>query len=152
MIVAIVTISRRSARKRETSRRSDPEEARFIPERTESRDNSIRMTKSDRVTGSSSKSDPHESEYRASAVTKCKDIISVKGDVRILKREQRRRGSCARAQGDTGRYRYTHIIYIYNIYREREPAKHSTIRSNCRRREPRKSCSAKIRSRKFAVN
>lgn len=71
-------------------RRSDPEEARFIAEWTEPRDNSIRMTKSDRVTGSSSKSDPHESEYRASAVTKCKDIISVKEDIRTLKRERGR--------------------------------------------------------------
>lgn len=64
-----------------------PKRVCFIPEWTEPRDNSIRMTKSDRVTGSSSKSDPHESEYRASAVTKCKDIISVKGNIRILKRE-----------------------------------------------------------------
>lgn len=106
MIVAIITIPPES-----TSRRSDLEEARFIPEWTEPRDNNIRMTKSDRVTGSSSKSDPHESEYRASAVTKCKDIISVKGDMRILKRE-RGKGkvrSLRASTRDTGRYRYTHI-------------------------------------------
>lgn len=80
------------------------------------------MTKNDRVTGSSSKSDPHESEYRASAVTKCKDIISVKGDVRIL-REGRDRGgrgkilACERKRDRTifgiHIYMYTHNMYIY---------------------------------------
>lgn len=65
------------------------------------RNDSIRMTKSDRVTGSSSKkSDPHESEYRASAVTKCKDIISIKGEYEDIKKVgQNRRDPCERAQG-----------------------------------------------------
>lgn len=94
MTAAIITIS---TRERDVG--AIPKRCVFISEWAQPRDNSIRMTKSDRVTGSSSKSDPHESEYRASAVTKCKDIISVKGDIRILKRERERRGSCARAQG-----------------------------------------------------
>lgn len=125
---------------REKCQSTAVEEAHFTPEWTESRDDSIRMTKSDRVTGSSSKSDPHESEYRASAVTKCKDIISVKGDMRILREGRDRDGRSLRANArDTGRYLvYT---YIYIIYIYREPAKHSTIRSNCRRREARCSVS-----------
>lgn len=86
--------------------RSDPEKTRFIPEWTEPRDDSIRMTKSDRVTGSSSKSDPHESEYRASAVTKCKDIISVKGGHKDIKTGTGRggilRASAQRIQDDIG--------------------------------------------------
>lgn len=79
----IIATNRRNAKivRREKRRSVAVEKARFTPEWTEPRDDSIRMTKSDRVTGSSSKSDPHESEYRASAVTKCKDIISVKRDI-----------------------------------------------------------------------
>lgn len=103
-----------------SSREKSVERARFTPERTESRDDSIRMTKSDRVTGSSSKSDPHESEYRASAVTKCKDIISVKGGVRILKKgqgpERKRQDPCVRAQEIQDDIWYTHIYIVY-IYR-----------------------------------